>query len=222
MKKKVLSLLVAMTLIFAYAAPVAATETTEPAAVPVEVAAEVTPNAADEVVSDDPAIQAAYDAYKAVESALANCDLAALRPAYEKMVSVSFDTDAQQEAFEALVEDKIGYDEYLVTLFSAAYVIDAADKYEAYLADKNASTAYEFVAAVDIVTEDMELDMEAFIPGISADYEDAKANYLPAENVMNVFNAYVVLQEELDWASYGDILLKHVKVSRQCWMISMH
>ncbi len=214
MKRKILSLVLAMILVLAYAVPVAATESesqvaedavavevTEPAPAATD---EVTPNTADpeDKVSDDPAVQEAYDQYRALEKALADGDLAALRDAYNELNGSEFETDAQQEEYDKIVEEKIGYNEYLVVAFSAAYVIDAADKYEAYKADKNAGTAYDFIAAVDAVTEDCELSMEPFVPGISADYEDAKT-YLPEENVMNVFEAYVDLMTEMEWESYN-------------------
>jgi LPXTG-motif cell wall-anchored protein len=193
MKKKVLSLLLAMTLVLGYAVPVAATEATVPESVTAEVAEEVTPNTAGEAVSDDPAVQDAYDTYKALEAAIVNGDYAALKEEAKYLENLSFDTDAQQEEYDALVEEQIGFDKYLETVFSAAYIIDAGDKYEAYQANKNANTAYDFVAAVDVVTEDFELSMESFIPGISADYEEAKATYLSDEEVLAVYEAYAEL-----------------------------
>ena len=202
MKRKILSLVLAMTLALAYAVPVAAAEadvqaTEDVAAVEVTepapaVSDEAVPNTADpgEKVSDDPAVQEAYDTYIALEKALADGDLAALKEAYNYLSKGEFETEAQQEEFDKIIDEKIGYEESLVALFSAAYVIDAADKYDAYKANKNIGTAYDFVDAVDTVTEDCELSMESFVPGISADYEDAKANYLPAENVLTVYKAY--------------------------------
>ena len=202
MKRKILSLVLAMTLALAYAVPVAAAEVdvqptegvaavevTEPAPA---VSDEAVPNTADpgEKVSDDPAVQEAYDTYIALEKALADGDLAALKEAYNYLSKGEFETEAQQEEFDKIIDEKIGYEESLVALFSAAYVIDAADKYDAYKANKNIGTAYDFVDAVDTVTEDCELSMESFVPGISADYEDAKANYLPAENVHTVYKDY--------------------------------
>ena len=208
MKKKILSLVLAMTLVLAYAVPVAAAETdaqtTEAPAAEAVVAGETftpaavedaeaaVPNTADaeDKVSEDAAVQAAYDAYKAMEKALADGDFAALKDAAKYLETLEFETDAQQDEYDALIEEKVGVDNYLNTAFSAAYVIDANDKYEAYKADKNAATAYDFVAAVDTVTVDCELNMETFVPGISADYEDAKANYLPDEDVVKVYEAY--------------------------------
>lgn len=202
MKRKILSLVLAMTLALAYAVPVAAAEadvqaTEDVAAVEVTepapaVADEVVPNTAEpeDKVSDDPAVQEAYDQYRALEKALADGNLTALKIAYNQLNGSEFETDAQQKEFDKIVEEKIGYNEYMSVAFSAAYVIDAADKYDAYKANQNAGTAYDFIDAVDTVTEDCELSMESFVPGISADYEDAKANYLPAENVLTVYKAY--------------------------------
>lgn len=205
MKKKILSLVLAMTLVLGYAVPVAATEATTPEAAPAEVAVEVTPNAAGETVSEDPSVQAAYDTYRDLEAAIANEDYAALKVANDALSGASFDTDAQQEEFDALVEEKIGYDEYFVMVFTAAYIIDAGNKYDAYQANKNANTAYNFVAAVDIVTEDFEINMEGFIPGISADYEDAKATYLSDEDVLAVYDAYVnLVLYSVDLSYYDD------------------
>lgn len=192
MKKKIVSLVLAMVLVLAYAVPVAATETDAAAA----------PNTASETVSEDPAVQDAYDTYKAVESALASYDYAALKPAHEKMANVSFDTDAQQEEFDNLVYDQIGVDTYLVTVFTAAYVVDAGDKYEAFAADKNAKTAFDFVAAYDAATDDYEVVMESFIPGITAAYDEAKS-YLPTDNVVKVYEAYIGLTEALEMLEAG-------------------
>jgi len=186
MKRKIISLVLAMTLVLAYAVPVAATEPLDK-------------------VSDDPAVQEAYDEYRALEKALDDGDLAALKTAYGELNGAEFETEAQQEEFDKIVEEKIGYSEYMTAVFSAVYVIDAADKYEKYKANKNASTAYGFTDAVDTVTEDCELSMEPFVPGITADYEDAKTNYLPEENVLAVYKAYEELvQYSVDLHYYDE------------------
>lgn len=218
MKRKILSLVLSMTLVLAYAVPVAAAETGVPAneapaaeaviaeETPEPAAAEaVVPNTADSAdkVSDDPEVQKAYDTYLALEKALADGDIAALEDAYNYLNDIEFETDSQQDEYDKIVEEMIGFEDFLVTTFSAAYVVDANDKYEAYLADKNAGTAYNFVVAFDAVTEDCELNMEDFVPGISADYEDAKANYMASENVLTVYNAYSELTAALEALEIG-------------------
>ena len=182
MKKKILSFVLALTLVMAYAVPVAAAD-----------------------------VQEAYDTYLVLEKALADGDLAALEDAAKYLETLEFETDAQQDEFDALINEKVGVDNYLTTAFSAAYVIDANNKYEAYKADKNAATAYDFVAAVDTVTDEYELSMEAFVPGISADYEDAKANYLPDEDVVKVYEAYADVAYAMELGYYDSDFIEACK-----------
>jgi len=96
MKKKIVSLLLAMALVLAYAIPVAATETEQPSTEPAPAELtepleksvyenEIIPKTSGEAVSSDPEIQKAYDEFIALETAFNNRDYAALESAYSTM-----------------------------------------------------------------------------------------------------------------------------------------
>lgn len=205
MKKKILSLVLAMALILSYTVPVAATEVTETETTPIVVTEDLQPKATEGTVSDDPELQKAYDCFIAVETAFNNRDYAALETAYKAITDgdpFGDWTDEQQDEFNKIIEDNIGYDRYLVIYFSTAYVIATEETHQTFLADKNYGTAYEFVAAYDLLKADFEVDLAEFVPSAAADYEDAKTNHLPAENIVKVYDAYVNLTDALEMAYY--------------------
>ena len=150
-------------------------------------------------VSDDADVQAAYDAFVAMEAALEAKDLAALVVASNQLEKITDDfTDDQYEAWNGLFSDEASLERYLDVLISTMYVTYTAEMAEAYQANPNAKTAMEFVEAYELTVE-AEMDMEGFIPDIAAVYEAAKAD-MPSENVLTVYNAFVELQAALQWS----------------------
>lgn len=211
MSKRIISLILAMALILAYTIPVAATETSQasPEAAPAEVsldsANDLQPKAEGMKVSDDPEIQKAYEEYLALETAYNNKDYSALESAWNTINSnTDYEdwTDAQDEEFTKIIEDNIGIDEYYIVMYSAAGVVYTEELHQTFLANKNASTAFDFVKNYDMLINDFEVDFFEFIPSAEADYNDAKTNYLPSENVVTVYEAYSDLVVDLETASY--------------------
>lgn len=216
MKKKIASLLLAMALVLVYAIPVAAAETELPVTDPAP--AEITEpsennvhenkiklKTSGEAVSSDPEIQKAYDEYLALETAYNNKDYSELESAWNTIESNTDSedwTDAQDEEFTKIIEDNIGINEYYIVIFSSAGVVYTEELHQAFLANKNAATAFDFVDNYDMLKSDFEVDFFEFIPSAEADYNDAKANYLPSENVVTVYEAYSDLEVALEIASY--------------------
>lgn len=205
MKKTILSIVLAITLVLAYAVPAAATEAE--VAVPETTAAaeEITPNTAGTAVSEDPEIQAAYDAYKAMEAAYAAYDYAAMKVAVTELDDLTFDFDDQQtEEWEQLVKNTIGYQAFLEAALSANAIVNTVNAYEAFMADKNAATAKAYIELYEEVTVEWDLEVDKYVPGTAAAYEDAKANYLPDENVVKLYDAYKAIEEVLALSWYDE------------------
>ena len=202
MKKKILSLVLALTLVLAYAVPVAATDTS---AVPAEVTATTemaVPNGA-ESVSEDPQIQAAYDAFIEVAEALNVHEYGPMKDALDKYNAVTAEfTDAQSDAWTELVYGELKDKDVLGTLISATLVDYAVQQKEAYQKNPNAKTAMDFVSAYDSCV-DAGIEIEYFDAGIKSVYEMAKEVDLPKDNAMTVYNAYVVLDEALEVLEAG-------------------
>lgn len=187
MKKRILSLLLVMTLVFACAVPVWA---------------DTTP------VSTDVQIQAAFEKYAELEEALAVNEYGPMKDAYNALLEMTGEfTDEQSDEFTAVIEDTVGTMTYLGTMFDAAYTIDAIDKKEAYQADANAATAYAFVQAYDACVE-RELNLDALYPGVTAVYDMAKSVDMPSENVLKVYEAYTAVQDTVGY--YDESFLEAV------------
>lgn len=187
MRKKILSLVLALTLVIGYAVPVAAST----------------------VVSEDPQVQAAYEEYKKVEAALEAKEYGPLKDAYDKVVALTDAfTDEQSDEWNELVDDNVGSMEFLVNMFSAAYIIDAVAKCDAYAADPSVSNALAFVAAYDECLE-QGIMISAFyysdIMGESIEGVYAGAlSVLPAAYIMDIYWAYADLAEALELGYYDD------------------
>lgn len=218
MRKKIISLVLAMTLVFAYAVPVAATESdsvvpevpaveniidsVDPDAVTDEA---IVPNGADSTgtVSEDPDVQAAYDAYVNMVEAYNVNEYGPMADYCEQLDEITFDfTDAQAEEWNRVIEEIVGYEEFLENAFCVAYVMYAVECQQAYKAEPNVKTATEFVAAYDMCVEEG-ITIELMDPDIAADYEAAKADQ-PSESVLNVYYAYDELAFELEFAWWGE------------------
>ena len=163
-----------------------------------------------ENISEDAGVQAAYDAYHSLDAVIDSNDYEAMVNAMEALdeITLAFN-DAQLEEWDAIVEEKIGFEEYLDTVFTFAYISIVADAYTAYQEDKNIKTGLGFTAAVDeciAIGIDSER-LDAMFENLSADYEEALANYLPAENVSDVYIGYLGVQDALFWGMVEDLQL---------------
>lgn len=230
MKEKIVSLVLAMTLVLAYAVPVAATDAdtsapnevtvTEETAVPDEAADTDTsaPNettvtektsvsseaaTAGNVVSEDPQVQAAYEAYLEMEDALSVNEYGPLKDAYDKFTAIKSDfTDAQSDEWDRVVTDVIGYKQVVSVAISANMIINTVAKMEAYQANPNAKTATDFVYMYEECV-DAGISIDLFDPDIKGAYETAKSTDVPSENVLKVYDAYADLAEALELLAAG-------------------
>lgn len=176
MRKKIMSFILTVSMLFLFTMPAFAAESSvaEPA----------------NVVTDDEAVQAAYDAYLEFTAAMENADLDALLTALETFeAAAEVLSDEQQEELAAL--DDAFYD----NLFSAAFISGIAVIHDAYVADPNVKTAVDFVDTYEVyVASDEEFAslMHAMIPELEEDYNQALTD-MPSDSVLSIYNAYIEL-----------------------------
>lgn len=187
MKKKVLTLLIVMTLVFAYAVPVAATES-EAAPAPVAMAEEVTPNAAP-AASEDAQVQATYDAFEEMAAAYDSGDYAAMKAARETFwASQEEFTEAQTAEWENIIENTIGQDRYDTVTIDAGWLVDYFEPaYNAFSTEKNVHNAYDYVNVYEYMDW---VDLDKFFADASALYAEAKPMSPTSENVIKVYETY--------------------------------
>lgn len=175
MRKKIMSFIITVSMLFLFTMPALAAESTVAPA---------------DVVTDDAAVQAAYDAYLEFTAAIENADLDALSNAlvtFEAAAEVL--SEEQQEELTAL--DDAFYD----NLFTAAFIVGIADIHDAYAADPNVKTAVDLVDTYEVyVASDEEFAslIHTMIPEIEANYEQALTD-MPSDSVLTVYNAYIEL-----------------------------
>ena len=170
----------------------------------------VTATAFAETVSEDAGVHVAYDTYLSLGAAIENNDYEAMLNALETMDEITSEfNDAQVEEWNAVVEENIGLEAYLDTVFMAAYISMVAEAQAAYQADKNIKTGWEFTVFVDeCIAAGIDLDkLDSMIENVSADYEEALANYSPAENVVAIYEGFIAVQDALLWGMIEDLQL---------------
>lgn len=139
--------------------------------------------------------KASWKVYYDMRTALAGDDLDALKAASETFEEVNEENDMDMESVQAL---KAMDEDYWVIVFTSNVVITASGYYDAFVADKNAKTAYDFVEYYGM--EDVEpskADIERFMPDIESLYAEAQEN-MPSEAVLAVYEAYANVQDVLN------------------------
>ncbi len=171
MKKKIMSFILSVSMLFLFTMPALAAEGSD-------------------AVTDDPAVQAAYDAYLEFTEAIANADLEALTNTLATFEAAAEDlSDEQQEELVSLDEA------FFENLLTAAFIVGIADIHDAYIAEPNIKTALDFVDTYEVyVASDEEFAalMYAMIPKLEADYQQALTD-MPSDSVVTVYNAYLEL-----------------------------
>ena len=154
-------------------------------------------------VSEDAEIQAAYNAFVEISDALNTYDYDALKQALETFDEITAEfTDEQYDEWDLVVTDVIGYEEALTTVICAAMVIGTVEMMDAYQADPNAQTAYDFVYMYEECV-DSEIEIDLFIAEIESVYETAKTVDMPSEGVLEVYDAYTYLELALAFLECG-------------------
>jgi hypothetical protein len=176
-----------MTLVFAYAVPVAATES-EAAPAPVAMAEEVTPNAAP-AASEDAQVQATYDAFEEMAAAYDSGDYAAMKAARETFwASQEEFTEAQTAEWENIIENTIGQGRYDTVTIDAGWLVDYFEPaYNAFSTEKNVHNAYDYVNVYEYMDW---VDIDKFFADASALYAEAKPMSPTSENVIKVYETY--------------------------------
>ena len=199
MKNKLLALVLALSLVMAFAMPAAATD---------EVVTDNTTEVTNVTANDD--VNKVYEAFIVVQAALDSGNVDILKTAIDGFYEVmDIFNEFGEDEFEALaglfgVENAEAVYSLILGDWVDANVLNGViDTVQTYLDNKNTLNAYNLVETVKSY-EDMYEDLstlKAFITDFDAIYEDAKAN-LPSENVLNVYNTFKEVQECLE---YGDI-----------------
>ena len=178
MKKRLLGLLLVFALVLTSALPVFADYTK---------------------ISDDADIQNAWERYVDLKAALEGNDVEALKAAY----AAGEEANGALEWEDTEVLTAADEDFWEVTLTSQI-VCNTEGFYSAFLADKNAKTALEFVEYYGM--EDLEAYRETvvrFIPDIDAVFAEAQA-MMPSEDILKVYDAYAGIQNALAFHSFDD------------------
>jgi len=191
-----------------------------------------------ESVSTDADVQAAFDAYNAMDTALYAVpgDYDAMKAEFKKLedASVIIDNDdAKSDEWQSIVADKIGVDEFMDTVFTVAFVMVVfEDEIEGspgllknYIDYPALDTAYELVEIYTMMEEDG-VDMDGMTKGIDADNGNtalqtayAAADQKVAEtnkDVFAVYEAYMMMYEALDgeWEEdYPEAIAEFEKVA---------
>ncbi len=136
----------------------------------------------------DAEVQAAVDAFEVLENALASDD-------YNELAKVE-DYIGELDALEgALTEEQvdvyfetIGEDRYTDVVVDATYLLLVFEYKDTYKADRNISTAYDFVTVYEALPENMQTALYSDVEFKNA-LEDAEED-MPAENVQKVYGAF--------------------------------
>ena len=149
-------------------------------------------------------ITKAYNAYIQMKEALNNYDLDLLKSAYDDLEKYTYDfTDEQSSQWEKLIEDKETFDVYFDNAFKAAYIIDAIDKYEEFIADKNVKLAMNFVESYEEALE-INAPIDKMKEDIVAGYNEAK-KLCPSDDVIAVCENYLKIKETLEYQNVFDM-----------------
>lgn len=167
MKKSILTVLVALVLVFACALPAAATDT----------------------VSEDPAVQATYEAYLAMETAYDNGDFEAMRAARADFWDSQEEyTEEQTAEWENIVTNTIGQEKYDTVTIDASWLDDRFEpEYSAFKANKTAHNAYYYVTVYDYMDW---IDVNKFFADASALYDEAKPLVPTSADVIKIYEVY--------------------------------
>ncbi|MBR4020322.1 MAG: hypothetical protein IKI99_03335, partial [Firmicutes bacterium] len=152
-----------------------------------------------EKISDDPNVQTAWEKYEDLKTALTGNDVEALRTAVTALETANEKLEMEDvEVIEAKDPD------FFDTMREASVTIQTADLYDAFLADKNAKTAKDFVDYYGMEdVQGFKTTIVKFIPDVDAVYAEAQT-MMPSENVVKVYDAYVGLANALEHWSVGD------------------
>ncbi|MBE5936296.1 MAG: hypothetical protein E7262_11055 [Lachnospiraceae bacterium] len=142
-------------------------------------------------------VSKAFNMYTAMKEAKVNNDLVAMENLFNELEEVIYNfDDNQSEEWGKLIEENVGLEEFLTTLFQVGYVIDVDDCREKFINDKNAKTAMDFVENYKEALE-IEAPIETMLLGIKDVYSEAQA-YIPDEDVKVVYALYTVIKDTLE------------------------
>lgn len=147
---------------------------------------------ADDIVSNDAAVQAVYVQYVNMVNALETKDYDVIEAAYYAFYDLcSKLTEAQEdEWWDTVVEEKIGDDTVYSAVTEAGFTVYTVTLMKTYKQNPNVSTAYEFVSAYDYC-EYLGIDINAVHGDVKIWYDTAKTYDMPSDNAIAVYEAYL-------------------------------
>lgn len=179
--KKVLSVILALCLMFTFT---------------VTAFAESTPDQVAPSVSDDATIQAAWDALNAIDEAINNADYDAMMAAEDNLYNIiETMSDEQIGKWGELIEEKMGFEAYMDLIFKIIYVENVKLFMDEYLADTSSVNAYWFVDSYDFAKEE-NLPISQMFDGIDEVYAQALAD-MPSEKIIKIHDAYMMVSDAI-------------------------
>lgn len=156
--------------------------------------------------SEDPAVQASYEAYLAIKEAMEARNLDALLAATDAFAAANEDlTDEQTDELWILTGE-----EAFVVIFRSAAIIGFNDIKNAFQTDPSVVTALDLVRNFDEyfgVGEEQDVasvvEFTEYMPDFLTAYEAAKA-YLPKESVLEMYDICQNLADVLAWTIYDE------------------
>ncbi len=163
------------------------------------------PRSGSATVSDDAAVQVAYEAYLGIVDAMTAKSYSQLETAYEAYIDVTADfTDEQEGAWGEIIKDTFGQEEALGVLFDASCVINTVSLMQLYRQTPTVRAAYKFVEAYDRCVN-FEIPIAEMHDSVATAYATAKSDNMLTDDVIAIYKAYVGVIEVLE-AAYPDDL----------------
>lgn len=174
-------------------------------AFPTYVNVEVSALSTSDVVSEDPIVQSMYVQFVYIVGALGAYEYEILETSYYKLDDLLTQLDEkQEEEWTTVLEENVGLEAALSTLFDAAYIVDTITLMETYEKAPNALVAYEFVNAYDWCVL-LGIDVNAFNGDVETLYDTAKTNDMPSDNAIAVYEAFVEVVYALEDGDPDDL-----------------
>lgn len=154
-----------------------------------------------------------YNAYNELAAALNSGDIDVLKAASDNYTATMDGIEEFTDEEIAELETLFGKDifevlvDLLVVAFDVDIVLSVDEVYNAYLADPNVKTAYDFVAIYsdsEYVDEEAKALLKTFFADIDEVYAKAEED-LPTAKVSNLYAAYTDMMDALDWYDLSEV-----------------
>lgn len=200
MKKRLLALLLALSMLMTCAMPGFAAEGISDSDISGSDTSDSDISDSDASGITDEDIKMVFDAHKAEKEALAGSNLSKVIETFEGFVDAAEIFNEFEDEHMAKLADLIGcsiddtYGEILSVHMNAGIINEMAGKIEAFTSNPDQSTAKDFVDYHDILVDDPDYDdteeiVRRFFTDLDDTYTEAM-ELLPSKEILKVFNAY--------------------------------